>query len=77
VPPESRYDLAGLFENLAVSYLRPAPSDSGEHPFNGIPFQDLLARESSGCLVLCSLQAPAYFFRLGPYIDNYLDMNQL
>ena len=77
VPPESRHDLAGLFENLAVSYLRPASSDSAAHPFNGTAFQDLLALEAPGSLVLCSMQPPDYFYRLSPYLDNYLDMNQL
>ena len=61
-------------ENLAVSYLRSAPADRSDHPFNGPGFQELLAEEAPGCLVLCSLHPAAYFYRLGPYIENFLDM---
>lgn len=74
---ESRQDLQALLGRLSISYLRQSPPECADHPFNRLSLGETVPPEWLGYVLLCSFQPPTCFFQLTPYLNNYLNLNQL
>ncbi len=69
--------LMATLEHLSLSYLRTHSAGRHTHPFNvDVGITSILA-EWQGTVTLCSFREAEYFHGVAPYVENYLDLNNI